>query len=129
MSIVRFNPWREFDLAAETASTWVPAVDVWETPESFRIDVDVPAVAPEAVDVALERGVLSISGERQRPSREEGDSNHRLERRTGKFRRRFKLPESADADNVSARVVGGVLQITIAKHAVNQPRRIEVVAA
>ena len=127
MNIVRFNPWRELDRLE--AQGWIPAVDVWETPSAFRIDMDIPAVNAEDVDVAIDEGVLTVSGERKRPERGADDRSHRYERRHGAFKRRFRLPDNVDEANVEAKVVNGVLQLSIGKRAELQPRRIEVVAA
>ena len=127
MSIVRFNPFFEPDRRGP--ASWVPVADVWETPDAYRIDLDVPAVAAADVHVSVEDGVLLIKGERKRAERDEGDRNHRLERRYGQFSRRFRLPETADADGISARVTNGVLELTIAKAEEEKPRRVEVIAA
>ena len=128
MSIVRLNPYFAADRRA-AAESWTPAADVWETAEAYRIDLEIPSVPADAVDVAVEDGVLIMSGERNRTERAEGERNHRLERRAGRFSRRFKLPEDADAEAISARVVNGVLEVTVNKQEERKPRRIEVVAA
>ncbi len=128
MSIVRFNPY----FAAErrtAADGWTPVADVWETADAYRIDLEIPSVTAEAVDVSVEDGVLIMNGERNRVERAEGERNHRLERRTGTFSRRFKLPEDADAEAISARVANGVLEVTVNKREEKKPRRIEVIAA
>ncbi len=133
-SVVRFNPWREFDELfnrPERASTdtWVPAVDVWETSDDYRIDVDIPAVVLADVEVSLDDGILEIRGERTSTTSEEAQSKHRFERRQGKFSRRFRLPDTADEENIQARASDGVLSVVIGKRASNQPRRIEIAAA
>lgn len=128
MSIVRFNPY--FAAGRRTAQAgWTPAADVWETGSAYRIDLEIPSVPADAIDVAVEDGVLIMSGERSRVERAEGERNHRLERRAGRFSRRFELPEDADADAISARVADGVLEVTVGKRAESKPRRIEVNAA
>ncbi len=128
MSIVRFNPYFAADRRTAPVG-WTPVADVWETTDAYRIDLEIPSVPAEAVDVSVEEGVLILSGERTRPSRAEGERNHRLERRTGKFSRRFKLPEDADEQAISARVANGLLEVTVSKREEKKPRRIEVVAA
>ncbi len=128
MSIVRFNPYFAADRRPASES-WTPVADVWETADAYRIDLEIPSVSAEAVAVAVEDGVLVMSGERTRSERAEGERNHRLERRAGKFSRRFKLPEDADADAISARVANGVLEVTVSKREERKPRRIEVIAA
>jgi HSP20 family protein len=130
MSIVRFDPWRALDRVE--SARWVPAVDVWETADAFHIDMDVPAVASEDVEVSVDEGVLTIAGERKRePGEVDGQERrgHRYERRYGSFARRFRLPDTVDAESIEARVVAGVLHVSIGKRAELKPRRIEVVAA
>ncbi len=128
MSIIRFNPYIA-DGRRSAPESWTPVADVWETPEAYRIDLEVPSVAADDVDVCIEEGVLIISGERSRPARAEGERNHRLERRAGQFARRFRLPEDVDAQAISARVANGLLEVTVGKREEKKPQRIEVVAA
>jgi len=128
MSIVRFNPYFAADRRTAPAG-WTPVADVWETGSAYRIDLEIPSVPAEAVDVSVEEGVLIMSGERSRTERAEGERNHRLERRAGRFSRRFKLPEDADAEAISARIADGLLEVTVGKREESKPRRIEVVAA
>ena len=128
MSIVRFSPWWEPDRSA-AAHSWVPAADVWETPSAYRIDLEVPAVAAANVQVQVENGILTVSGERRPAERGEEAQALRLERRHGRFSRRFRLPKNADKGAIEARVEQGILSLTIAKEAKPEPRRIEVVAA
>lgn len=128
MSIVRFNPYFAADRRMAPAG-WTPVADVWETASAYRIDLEIPSVAAEAVEVSVEDGVLVMRGERSRVERAEGERNHRLERRAGSFSRRFKLPEDADAEAISARIADGVLEVTVSKREDTKPRRIEVKAA
>ena len=128
MSIVRFNPYFVADRRT-AANSWTPVADVWETVDAYRIDLEIPSVPADAVAVAVEDGVLIMSGERSRAERGEGERNHRLERRAGRFSRRFKLPEDANADAITARVVAGVLEVSVSKREEKKPRRIEVIAA
>jgi HSP20 family protein len=129
MSIVRINPYLFPAERASVTGGWTPAADVWETADAYRIDLDVPSLSANEVEVSVEEGVLIMSGERRRAERQEGERNHRLERRSGQFSRRFKLPENADPDAISARVHCGVLEVTIAKREEHKPRRVEVIAA
>ena len=87
-------------------------------------------VDPSAVDITLERGVLTISGERAQPAPTEGEQmvQRRIERGHGSFHRRFILPDSVDAEKVKATDRAGVLEITIPKQQKAQPRRIKVAA-
>ncbi|MGH8269490.1 MAG: Hsp20/alpha crystallin family protein [Steroidobacteraceae bacterium] len=143
MSILTYEPWslvnglhRHLDeafSAADAASSdgawWIPQVDVYEEPERFAVLVDVPGVEPKDIEITAEKGVLTVRGERRARSEEQSSAYRRLERRSGKFLRRFTLPDSANLDSISARHTQGVLEVTIPKQAKLQPRRIEVAAA
>ncbi len=147
MSLIRYEPWslvsqlqdeinRVFssiassDSSAATAA-WVPAVDITEYPDRFELAVDLPGVDPDKVDLTLEDGVLTISGERtvDGHGKERDEAvRRRVERGYGRFYRRFILPDIADADGVKARGRNGVLEISIPKQAKSLPRRIKVAA-
>jgi HSP20 family protein len=136
MQLIRYQPWNAFDLvdrflAAQNttqagAADWVPSVDIKEEAERFVIHADVPGVDPKEIEVSMEDGVLTLSGERKSESRTEQDGWKRTERLTGRFLRRFTLPEGADAENISAHGSHGVLEISIPKLAKVQPRKISV---
>jgi HSP20 family protein len=144
MTILRYEPWslvnrlhRHFDEAFSTAADagdfdgawWIPQVDVHEEPERFAVLVDVPGVEPKDIEITAEKGVLTIRGARHSRTEEDSSAYRRLERRSGKFLRRFTLPDSANLDAISAKHTQGVLEVTIPKQAKLQPRRIEVAAA
>ena len=142
MTILRYEPWslvnrlhRHLDeaFAADAGEAdgawWIPQVDVHEEPERFAVLVDVPGVEPKDIEITAEKGVLTIRGERRSRTQEESSAYRRLERRTGKFLRRFTLPDSANLDSITAKHTHGVLEVTIPKQAKLQPRRIEVAAA
>lgn len=120
-----FNSVGEAETSSATAS-WVPAVDVHEFDDRFTLFVDLPGIEPSAVDITLENGVLSIGGERNIEQGKPGGARMRLERGSGRFYRRFILPDSIDTDQVKATGRNGVLEIQIQKRAKAQPRRIKV---
>ncbi len=124
-----FSNWGDTESSAATAG-WMPTVDIQEFDNRFQLYVDLPGVDPDGVDITLDNGVLTISGERNFPTAAEGERmvNHRTERGQGKFHRRFILPETVDADKVKATDRNGVLEISIPKQAKAQPRRIKVAA-
>jgi len=130
MSLVRFEPWSLVDrVHRDNARSWVPAVDIFEEKERFVVRADLPGVSPADIEVNMENGVLTVSGERKSEDRSEGDGVSRIERVSGRFLRRFNLPETADADAIKAASSNGILEISIPKQAVVQPRRITVEAA
>ncbi len=107
-------------------SSWRPAVDIREEADRFVIIADVPGVDPKNIDVSMDQGVLSIKGERAQEKEEEREGYRRIERSRGTFYRRFSLPDSADAEKISAKSAHGVLELTIPKREVVKPRRIDV---
>ncbi|HEY1077084.1 MAG TPA: Hsp20/alpha crystallin family protein [Fontimonas sp.] len=110
--------------AAQAASAWTPAVDIHEYSDRFELHADVPGVDPASIEVTLERGVLTLSGERV--AAVASAERQRNERVSGRFQRRFTLPDTVDADGVSATGKLGVLQIVIPKRELAQPRKIAI---
>jgi HSP20 family protein len=130
MSLVRFEPWSLVDRNHRDRNrNWVPAVDIFEETERFVVRADVPGVNAADIELNMDNGVLSIAGERASEDRNEGAGVSRFERVSGRFQRRFTLPESADADGIKAKSSNGILEISIPKLATVQARRITVEAA
>jgi HSP20 family protein len=121
-----YSDWAGDDSSSATAD-WVPAADIEEFGDRFELCLDLPGVPAKDVEITLEGGVLSLSGERSELKSTDEIVNARRERGTGRFYRRFILPETVDAEKVKARSRDGVLEVTIPKQARAQPRRIEVV--
>ena len=144
MSLIRYNnPWNllnnlqgelynpEYnrlsdDDASLATANWAPSVDISEDEKAFTLLADIPGVAPKDIEISMEKGVLTIKGERQSEHVEEKENYRRVERESGQFYRRFTLPDSADADKIEAKSEHGVLRITIPKQEVAVSRRIEI---
>jgi len=143
MNIIRTEPWNLMDrihqdldrLVATRAlsgdepnniSDWIPAVDVAETNDGFVIRADLPGVDANDVEITMDKGVLAIQGSRETRSETEVDGYKRTERATGRFFRRFALPDTTDSEAIAANAKDGVLEIRIPKKPQVQPRRIEV---
>lgn len=107
-------------------SHWMPEVDIREEPDCFLIVADVAGVEPNAIEVSMAEGMLTLKGERPAPGEEERRGYRRAERPRGTFHRRFSLPDTADADRIAANSRNGVLTISIPKRDPATPRRIEV---
>lgn len=149
MNVTRFEPWnminllhRDLELGAARRSAlagyddngssvadWLPAVDIIEEKEQFVLRADIPGVNAEDIEVNMEKGVLSLSGERHKETSEEVDGMQRMERSSGKFYRRFTLPESANPEAISAKSANGILEIIIPKQEQVKARKITVAAA
>ena len=146
MNLTRFEPWGIVDLlhrdldrlaarrsplgdADGAVTDWVPAVDIIEENDRFVLRADVPGVEPSDIEVSMDAGVLSISGQRFEEARSDDAGMQRVERVSGRFFRRFSLPDTADAESIKAQGKNGILEVTIPKLAEVQARRIEVEAA
>ena len=111
-------------------SQWSPALDVLQENGDVLIRAELPGVKPEDVDITLERGVLTISGERSAEEERRGAGYLVRERRHGSFRRSMQLPEGIDENSISARYQEGVLEVRITgMTAVQEPRRIQIEGA
>lgn len=105
---------------------WTPLVDIIEDDKGYLIKAELPEVKREDVKVTVERGVLTVSGERRSEKEEKDKRFHRIERSYGSFVRSFTVPDDADDGNVSAEFKDGVLRVHLAKHAKALPKSVEV---
>ena len=146
MNIARFEPWtfvdllrRDLDRLAdprraaagdhESVADWVPAVDIFEEENRFLLRADVPGVNVDDINVSMENGVLTLSGERRLEPKKEEAAAQRIERASGRFFRHFTLPETTNADGITAKCSNGILEVSIPKMPEVQARRITVEAA
>ncbi|KAM4083260.1 hypothetical protein ACJW30_08G042800 [Castanea mollissima] len=105
-----------FTSVPETSSFANTRIDWKETPEAHAFKADLPGLKKEEVKVVVEDGrVLQISGERSKEQEEKNEKWHRVERSSGKFLRRFRLPQNAKMDEVKASMENGVLTVTVPK--------------
>lgn len=124
-----FTPfWRAFGSPEQalTASSFVPAVDIYEDEHNIILTAETPGIEEKDLDISLENGVLSISGERKMENEEKQDNFHRIERSYGRFTRSFTLPPTVDPDDVKAQFNNGVLKITLAKREEAKPKQIKI---
>lgn len=147
MNVTRYSPWssgnhlrsemqhvfdrfltEDGDQSSVVTSEWTPRVDIREEDKRFVILADIPGVPAQNIEVNMDKGILSIKGERQSELREQGENGKltRIERSYGSFHRRFALPDSADADGIRANGKDGVLEISIPKKPETTPRRITI---
>ncbi|KAF7042032.1 hypothetical protein CFC21_051735 [Triticum aestivum] len=108
--------------SSDTASFAGTRIDWKETPEAHVFKVDVPGLRKEEVKVEVDDGnVLQISGERNKEQEEKTDTWHRVERSSGKFLRRFRLPDNVKAEEIKAAMENGVLTVTVPKAEAKKP--------
>lgn len=112
-----------FQHAGGVQAFHVPA-SVWEESGSYHVELDVPGVDRDRVEITYDRGTLRITTER--PAPEEQRTGLVDERRYGKVTRTVALPESIDVDSIGAELTNGVLHVTVAKKPEAQPKRIEI---
>jgi HSP20 family protein len=146
MSLLRYQPWDAFtqvrdemnrllqsqlgeqdtDSSRVVTSHWAPAVDIKEEQTRFVIYADLPGVKVEDIEITMDKGVLTVRGERNLEKEEDRNGYRRVERARGTFYRRFSLPDTADAERIQAKSRDGVLEIVIPKQEKSQPRKISV---
>jgi HSP20 family protein len=146
MTIVRWEPLRElnslqsemnrlFSTAFDAPSgssvmrRWVPAMDLVEAGDQFVLRADLPGMSEEDIEIELEEGTLTVSGERKADHEQREEGFYRVERSFGPFSRSLTLPKGIDADAVSASFDRGVLEIRIPKPEARKPRRISIANA
>ncbi|MEE2638878.1 MAG: Hsp20/alpha crystallin family protein [Acidobacteriota bacterium] len=146
MSLVQWNPFRELSLLDRSGArvfgdvsshgadgsgwSWVPAVDVYETDDhALVVSAELPGLDGKDVEVTLVNGVLTISGERRVDETGEHGRWYRAERAYGRFRRSFTVPQTVDAESVTAEHKDGTLRVRLPFKEEAKPHRISVKAA
>jgi HSP20 family protein len=147
MAVVRWEPFRELaalqnemgrwmsQMAGGTqepgngSSTWLPAVDVWETENELVLSFDLPGIPEDKISVELDDNVLTVSGERERTQAQSGDRFYRYERRFGTFSRSVTLPQGVNEEQIRAEYRDGVLEVRVPKPEEQKPRRIQIGAS
>ena len=132
--LVRWDPFEEMNRIHDhffsgrglEAQPFKVAVDIREEDDAFVVDAEVPGLKPEEVKVDVEKNVLTIRGERKALTEGDEGKFHRVERRYGSFSRSFTLPETVDANAISADLRNGVLALRLPKKEAPTPRTIAV---
>lgn len=112
----------------DSGTAWSPAVDVRETDKEMRLELELPGINPEDVEVTADNGILTVRGEK-RSERKEGEDEsryHMIERSYGSFMRSFQLPQGLDESKIEADFSNGILAVHIPKTALPQPRKIQI---
>jgi len=107
---------------------WIPAMDLVETPKDFTLTAELPGIDEKNVDVNIEDGVMTISGEKTEERKEEDKKVYLYERSYGSFQRSFSLPSGVDGAKVTAEFSKGLLKVHIPKNGEVAPkgRKVEV---
>ncbi len=140
MSIVRWNPFREFDdffrdyhralvkpgsdRDGVSGSDWMPAVDIVENDKEYQLKIELPEIPKEGVKLQVSNGMLTISGERKLEKRDE--KQHRLERFYGRFSRSFSLPDDVTPETISSHFRDGMLYVHLPKTTPQHPSVLDI---
>lgn len=146
MSLTKWDPFREMDDAfgrmlpsvfgrwprwpAETSGNanlaWSPTADISETDSEYLIRAELPAVRKEDVKITVDRGMITIQGERKDKQEQKDEKFHRVESFQGSFVRSFTLPENLDEQAIRAESKDGVLIVHLPKAKAAKPKAIDV---
>jgi len=141
MNLISWSPFRELDDLFERYTRelarwrpagldehmhWRPSADIVENDNEYLIKADLPEVKKEDIDIRVENGVLTLSGERRVEKSADNEKEHRREVFYGKFARSFSLPDDVEVDKISAECRDGVLRVHLPKSDAKKPRTIEV---
>jgi HSP20 family protein len=143
--LTRWEPFREFSTLQDrmnrlfresfsdpgrdeslVASSFAPAVDVYEDEHNVTLKIEVPGIDEKDIDIRVENNLLTVHGERKIEKEEKEENYRRVERQYGSFTRTFTLPNTVDTDNVQASYDKGVLKINLPKKAEAKPKQIKV---
>ena len=145
MAIIRWDPFRDMVTLKErmnrlfedyyparkeerdmVASTWAPAVDIYETENELVLSAELPGIEDEDIEIKVEDNTLTLKGQRKFEKETKEENYHRIERSYGSFMRSFTLPAYIDQDKIEAQHDQGVLKITMPKKMESKPRNVMV---
>ena len=143
-TLVRWEPFRELaQLQGEMgrfvngllegqsrgSQSWVPSLDVWETESDLVYAFDLPGMTEDQISIEVHDDTLTVSGQREKSTQEQGDRFYRFERRYGAFARAVGLPAGVDDTKIEASYTNGVLEVRVPKPEEAKPRRIQLGSA
>jgi len=117
----------EFSPSTEVASTvdFTPAINTREDEKSYYIEVDLPGMKKEDIEIRVEENTLVISGERKMKEEIKKENYYKIESSLGKFSRSFSLPENADIENIEAKTDDGILEVKVPKLEIQKVEKVK----
>ena len=109
-----------------STQAWMPRVDIFESPDSVEVTLEVPGIPKDAICVTTEDNRLTVSGERRLEHEGDPEGYRRVERSYGSFERSFTLAQNVDRTGISAEYRDGLLVLTLPKRPESKPRQIEI---
>ena len=121
-----YEPLRQ--MGEKVADWFAPRSEASALEDYYEINVELPGVKAEDVDITMQDNSLAVRGEKRSERKETGQSFYFSEREYGAFQRTFRLPEDADGDKIDAQFSDGVLRLKIAKQSPSMPspKKIEI---
>jgi HSP20 family protein len=119
-----FYGWPSFERRGEV--TWAPRADIHETDKEVLIDLELPGIKKEEIEVEVKNSTLTISGERKQERKTETPEGSRIERHYGTFERSFTLPDTVSEEKITAAYANGVLTLTLPKIEKVLPKEVKV---
>ncbi len=144
MELNSWNPLREMDAllnrfgrplarpggfgSASAGFDWMPSVDISESDKEYLVKAELPGVSKEDIDISIENGLLTISGERKSEHEETEAKIHRVERFYGHFQRQFSLPDDVAVDEIRAQTKNGLLTLHLPRSQIEKTssRKVEI---
>lgn len=116
-----------FNDAVQTRrDSFMPTIDVAETETSYNIDIQLPGMKKEDIQIEMENGRLTISGERKFDSEENGKTWRKVESQYGSFARSIQLPENVESDSIKASYTDGILKLIVTKSKEPMKKQIQI---
>jgi len=110
----------------QKVESFTPAVNEKVDEKGYYLEIDLPGVNKEDIEISVNEGILTVSGERKLQRKEEKENYTRIESFFGRFERSFKLPADADAENIEAKFENGVLKLFIPRRKKAEGKKIEI---
>lgn len=145
MAIIRWDPFRDLSIIQDrmnrlfentmarsrgeettTLAAWAPPVDIYETKDAIVVKAELPGIDQKDIDIQVSDNVLTIKGERKFESDVNRENFYRIERSYGTFQRSFSLPNIIQQDQIKARFINGILEISLPKVEKAKPKQIKV---
>jgi len=141
MRLAKWNPFREMEdffehypsglrggrgEASRMFDSWTPTVDISETPKEFFIKAELPGVDKKDINLEIDHGILTMTGERHFEKEDENKKHHRIERFFGSFSRSFTLPDTVSNKQVDADFKDGLLTVKLFKTEVPKPETVKI---
>ena len=111
---------------ATQAGTWSPAVDIVESTDTYTLTADLPGLTKGDINLSVEEGVLTLTGERKSEHIESKEFGHRYERAYGKFSRSFQLDSSVENGKIKAEFKNGLLKVELPKVEASKPFEVSI---